>query len=468
MSSMANTSGKTRLRLFLTSSALDFIVVLIVAVSLIYTVAYGFYSSPGLRTNVLAIGALCTPLLVSMYAGAWSKRAVLYSVLTTIGIAVLMLALAYANSSAELIVDRKINDVAGNHVIFIVVVIVVCVLTYLLSRRTAGLVVLLLSAVLAIGFIQFCYREWMETYNWVPAFVGALGGIGMLFVFQCYRESVLTAKRLKKTAFGGVFLFSTAIGLLCVLLGMAAFYGIVNHLNYGTAEILLFTEVVAPPIDEENGSYVYQDSTSQNTTQNLDDTQQQTNDENDNETESENTEEQIDGLSAIAQTIMQAFNPNAEDEGYDPLYYQFIRWIVYIVCACILLLFILLVLGQIYRRTWREKRMEKKGMAYSYRVWYIYTFLMKRMRRLRIKKPDHLTPYEFVVGYRRVLEAFTRDTDGVDFLEISRLYVAVTCVGNEVSAEEIARVELCSRKFFKNARKKVGWPRWLLYNFWRI
>lgn len=162
----SGTSACKRLAGFLKASALDFVLVLFVSVALVMTVSFAFNSAPDYRGNAVLVALLCLPMLLILFAGSWSRRAVLPSAIAAIVYAVLlMLAAMTLTTSAgiALFVDGQLNDVAGNLIVFASVVIVVPVLVYLLSRRTVGLVFLLIAGVLSCCWVQFLYRDWANS-----------------------------------------------------------------------------------------------------------------------------------------------------------------------------------------------------------------------------------------------------------------------------------------------------------------
>ena len=59
-----NGRGKTngRMRLFLRSSAFDFLLVLVLSCALVFTVSYGFESAPDLRGNLALEAGVCAML----------------------------------------------------------------------------------------------------------------------------------------------------------------------------------------------------------------------------------------------------------------------------------------------------------------------------------------------------------------------------------------------------------------------
>ncbi len=460
---------ETRLRLWLQSSALDFLLVLVVSTALVFTVSFGFYSAWDYRGNVLLIAGLCLPLLLVMFAGSWSKKAVAFSVAGVVVLTIAYTAVATALSpDPALFTAEGVNDVEGNYVIFAIVVCVTTVVAYLLSRRTVGLVFLLVLSIIACGAVQFLYREWVSDNPGIAATIAALLGLGMLFVYQCYRQSVYSANRVKRTSFAGAFGFSAIVALVCVLVGAGAFYGVVAGLDLETPAYKPFETHVSPPVDELANDYERQDSKDDDKSDVTDDDMQQT-----NEPDEGGEDVGSGGLGILQGSFVQAaaqqlagYDPNDPEQDYKNIAYLVLTWEFVILIVLAILAVLAAVLLQRYRRTLRLKRIASKSPAYQ--AWYLYTFLLGRLKRMKINKPDHLTPLEFAVGFSKPMLPFTRGTDGVDFVDVSSIYQDAAFGGVQPTVEDMGDLHAYYRAFFKNAREYVGWPKWVLWKFWRI
>ena len=164
--------------------------------------------------------------------------------------------------------------------------------------------------------------------------------------------------------------------------------------------------------------------------------------------------------------MTEAFNPDSSEEESNQINYLIIRLTAIIIALLLIALIVGAILG---RRAMRERRLKKiEGKSPAYRMWYLYTFFLERLRRMKIKKPEYLTPLEFAVGFRQTMQPFTRNTGGVDFVEITGLYMDACYGDGQVDPEDYERVKSYYRAFFKNAREYVGWPKWVLWKFWRI
>lgn len=458
----------TRMRLWLQSSALDFLLVLVVSVALVYTVSYGFYSAEAYRGNILLLAVLIAPLLLVLFAGSWSKRAVPLSALGVVVLSAAYIGVATAVSpDPALFTDGGVNDVAGNYTIFALVLCVTTVVTYLLSRRTVGLVFLLILGVLACGIVQFLWREWIPDLNGVASFIAVFLGMGMLFVYQCYRQSVYSANRVKKTSFSGAFAYSALIGIVCIAVG-AGVFGAVGAIAPDTFEFRPFESHVSPPVDELAQSYEDLDSKSDDKSDDADEDERQT-----NKADTGGDETRSGGLGLLEGSFIQhaaqqmaGYDPSNPDSQIDNIAYLILTWELLILVALVALVVLGFVLFWRYRRTLRLKRIADKSHAYQ--AWYLYTFLIERLRRLKLAKPDNLTPLEFAVGFSKPMLPFTRGTDGIDFVDVSSIYQDAVFGGVQPTIEELDCLKRYYKTFFKNARQYVGLPKWVLWKFWRM
>lgn len=461
---------RTRLRLFVQSSVFDFLLVLLVSVALVFTVSFGFHSAWDYRGNVGLITAMVAPVLLALYAGSWSKRAVAVSAAATVVVAVAVVAVAVALSPEPLFTDAGISDTPGSYGIFAMIAVAVPVVVFLLSRRTVGLVFLLLASVLACGVIQFLYREWIVEQPGIPAAVAVMFGLGMMFVYQCYRQSVYSANRVKRTSFLGAFAFSALVGAVCVLVGAGVFYGVVAATDLTTPEVKLFESYVSPPVSDQARDYermsIQGDETSDNTGEETDDTGEQGEGESAVQSGQAMLESTIVGRLAMQ---FAGVSPSVDDEDSDlgaqdwQLALQ-LMWLIYLVLALVVVVAFLVFWRR--RREMRLRRAAKRSNAYQ--AWYLYTFLLERFRRVGIRKPAQLTPLEFAVSAAKAMHPYTRDAGGVDFVEVTSLYQDAAFGGYEPSDDEIERVRGYYRAFYKNAFKATPWPKWVFWRFWRL
>ncbi|MGN0077422.1 MAG: hypothetical protein ACI36V_01400 [Coriobacteriales bacterium] len=462
-------TGQGRLEIFLRSSAVDFALVLVVAVSLVMTVSFGFESAPELRGNPLVAAALCAPLLLALFGGSWSKRAVVPSAVLAVLVAAVELAVLGALGSEPLFVDGVLCDSPGCYLVFGFVAAAVPVLVFLLSRRRVGVLALLVASALSCAFVQFMYRDWVSDEPGTAVFLVCMVAAGALMVFQSYREGLYGSVKAGQARFALAGLFACGLSSVCVLAGAALFVGIVSQLGLGTPSIRPFQDYYKRPVIEYTGVFSQQPAQDPSiTTNQVSDEESDANRQGPGGIQSDAPDQIEDANASPIDQLVQAvssFDMSSWLEGFSAVSYQQLLldnlpWI-----ALAILAVLALVLLWRRQRQARLARMAEKPA--EWRVWFLYHWLLERFHRLGISKPDNSTPLEFAMATRAQLEPFARGTGGVDFLAVTLAYQRA-CFGSADEPDEDCRlVEAYYRAFFKNARDYVGGAKWLL-KFWRM
>ena len=466
-----NGAAPTRPQLFMRAAIGDFLLVLVVSVGLVLAVSYAFNSVPDVRGNVLVVAAIAIPLLAVLFAGSWSKRAIAPACAGAIAYAVVVIAAcaALTPSDVPLLVDAQINDAPESPLIFGVVALTVPAVVYLLSRRRAGMIVLLVAAVIAVGSVQFLYRDWATAEAGVPVSLAVIVALFALLVFQSYRTGVRQVKRLERTAFARATLFAVATALACVALAALAYVLLIAPLGLTTPEIKPFQDYYTRPVIEYTGVYDEQQVDNPDITTNR--TNDEDNDSNqdaeggDQDRSPDNNDEQ--GSSPVASLVesLTSFDINDWNQQFTAVSYEQLRLGALI---AVLIAVALVVAAILIQRSRRERRLRKlAGDTLEVRIWSIYDFLIGRFAKLGIKRPETLTLMEFAMSCRAQMASFSRGAGGVDFLALTLIYQRACYDKGRVTEQDWLAVERFYRAFFKNARVFVGWRRWLR-EFWRI
>ncbi len=468
--SRTQAASSGQLARFMRSVVPDFLVVWVLSIALDLTVSYAFNSGAGLYGNLLLVGAAEFAVLAALFAGSWSKRALVPSGVAVAIIALIAIVAGIASSTESLASGYSAIDVAGNNLIFCLLLVVVPTVVYLLSRRPWGLVALVFVDIISCGLVQYLYRDWVSTAMGDIVTIVVLVATATLFVFQTYRQSLLAAQRASSPSFFGACALSLVLSAVCVFVGCAVFYGAVAPMGLQTPEWKPFFEYRMQPKEYYNNPYDQQ---------HVDSAEVTTNDVNDNEEDSKKDAEdggkgESEGASSGAYTdfingmteLVSGYN--ADDPNADTLAvaYNIIRWMLLVIAALVVLA---LALAIFLRIRWRETRLRKlEQEPYPYRIYVLYNFFLKRFGRMRAKKPPYLTPSEYATASQRTLASFTEGAGGVSFADITHIYERVCLGGMPATAEEYDQIKQYYRAFFKSARKRVGWPRWLFFKFWRI
>lgn len=477
--SLLDTLGfNERMAVFLKSALPDFVMTLVMSVALAYAVSFAFESAAGYRGNIALLVAISAPLLLALYAGSWSKKALLPAAGATAVIAVVVMGvfISMTPSGTPMFVPMEswesaagLNDVNENYAIFAFVAVLVPIVVYLLSRRRVGTVILLIDSMFACGWVQFLYRDFaFDNGGLIASFVVLVAGL-MLFIFQTYRQSVYSAARAKRTSFIGVAAFSGLVSLICVLIGVGVFYGAINGFGLNTLDVKPFTRYAAAPIDPYSTNHSDTTTQGDDTTDNTNDEEEETSDNTDDGTQSGgalNAESLL--ASPVGQAVQAITGYDADDpnQDFESISFLIIAWTVILSVLLVVLLLVAAIVLQRYRRKRRLQRIYNESVAY--RIAYLYEFMLGRFERMKIHKPEQTTPYEFAVGFEATLAPFTRGTDGVTFTDVTAAYMDACWGALDVSEEDYNSVEKYYLAFFKNAREYTGWPHWIFFRFWRI
>ena len=456
-----------RLSLFLRSCVFDYLVVLVVSTALVFTVSYGFNSAPELRQNVAFIAVVCAVLLVPLYAGSWSKRALPFAAGAYVVLAVAAVAVTSSLSpeAVDLFADGQVNDVENNFAVFGIVCVVVPPIVYLLSRRTWGVAVLFFLGVLACGWIQFLYRDWITSQPGTIAALVAYVGMGTLFMVQGYRQGVLRSRIVKKTSFVGAFAFGVIGSLACLGVGALVFFGIIAGLGIETVNAKPFEDYYSRPVVEYDGTFSQQQVYDPNLgTSNLSDEIDETND--DESGSDSNQQNESGGGFTFVSAIVDTLNMDDWSESFEAIRFEMPLSLKVLLVLIPPLVIALIIWLRYRRRAARLRKIEQHPLPE--RVALLYNFFMSRFKRMKIEKSPAATPLEFALSSSGELAGFMRNDSQADLLGITLIYQRAVYGAGNVSEADYAYVRDYYQAFFKNAHARMGHPRWVLRGFWRI
>ena len=458
-----------RLGLWLRASAFDYLLVLVASTALAMTVSFGFESAPDLRGNPLVCGGIAAVMLLVLFAGSWSKRAVVPAAIGAVvyALAVTAVFIALSPSPDPVFHSGAVNDSADSYFVFALVALAVPVLVYVLSRRRVGAIVLLVVGVFSCEMVQFLFRDWVDEGG-TAVFLVALVALVALFVFQGYRSSVYAAQRLKKTSFGAAGALAVGMSAVCVLVGAGVFVTLISGLGITTPEIKPFKDYFTRPVMEYSGNYERQPVDDPDETTSLLSDSVGTTRRNTTGGDQMKSTEQDDSSSAESsvktgtQTVLDASDWN---EVFAAIDYQQLAMTALAVALLVAAAAAALVLLWRRRRTWRIRRIADESCAY--RVWYLYGFLTERFRRVGFVRGETLTLMEFALAQRAGMLPYSRGCDA-DFLDVTLAYQRACYDEGRVTEEDYELVERYYWAFYKNARVQCSWYKWAFWRFWRL
>lgn len=463
-------SHASRLLLFVRAAAPDYLLVLATSFGVMYALYSGFDATLDLRSQVPLMVAVPALLLLLLFTGAWSKRAVLVSAALTalVSVGVVIVAIFVSPSSVPFIADGAVNDEAGNYAIFALIAVLVPIIVYLLSRRRVGCVVLLVLATLICCGVQFLFRDWMSSEGGLPAFLFSFVGALALLVYQQFRQNVYRAKLAQSPAFGAAFLFSLAAVGLSVACAVGAFFGLVQPLNLETPVIKPFEMHILRPVIEYTGVYDVLQVENPNIRSSLvGEEETDTNEPYDGGEVPQDEQQGQSNSNPLVQFVqsLNIFDENNWNEDTNPVTYNQLRTTFLWVIAGLLLAVMAAVAARLW---WRRRRLQKlAALSPAQRVSALYKFLRSRFEKLGITATPSQTPLEFAFARHQDMEPWNRHTGKVNFLRITLMYQRAAYGTGDVSEAEYKQAERYYEEFFANTRRFVGTARWL-WLFWKI
>lgn len=455
---------------FLRACLFDFVLVLMLASALSYTAGYGFYGAEQLRGMFYLEPLLAAPLLACLFAGTWSKRTLLPAAAASVlaSAALMGLAGALMPPGTAFMDGLALNDVPENYMVGMLVLIVCTLLSFLLSRRVTLLVVLAALSALTCGMIQFLYRDWVSTQHGLAASLVVFGCVGALFVYQRYRAAALGTQRMGRTHFGSVFALGLGVSGICLLGAVVLFFGVVSPLGLATPSIKPFSEYYQRPLVEYSGPMSNQqvenpDELSSNAGDQVSSTSQSA-------VSGALPQELPVGTSISAPSsssqLLSSFDENNPQEQYESVGYDLlVRGLPVAAIATVLLL----AVAVLWRIWWREHRLRRmQGRSRAYQAAALYEFICSRLPKLGVEYAPTITPLAFAFASTGQLAPFARNKRGVDFVQVTLVYQRAAYGGQEPSAAELEDLRAFYRAFFANARRQLGWRRWLFFKFWTV
>lgn len=464
-------AGKsTALRAFLSAAVFDYLLVLGLSTALAFTVSYGFYGAEGLRGNFLLESLIAAPFLAALYCGSWSKRALVPAAIAACVVAAATVGICAALQPAGVpfMSGASLNDVPENYVIWALAVLVCALLVFLLSRRTVGMVALAALCVLACGAIQFLYRDWLSAHHGLEAALAVLFCVVALFIYQRYRLAALSGTSVLQPAFAKAFAFGALIAAACVALAAVLYFALVASLGLATPVIKPFQDYYKRPVAEYSAPVDKQqvenpNITSSNTNNNTQSTQQNAQGGSTSNSSGQSTQSKSEGSTT---RLLSAYDEAQTEERYESTGYLLALQTLPVV---LVLLALALLAAVLLRRRQRERRIAAlDGESNAAKVDFLYAYLLRSFKKLKIECPATLTPLEFAFASLDTLAPFSRNAAHLDFVQLTLIYQRAVYGAKPITDVELNAVLSYYRAFFENARKLLGWRRWLFFAFWRV
>lgn len=425
---------------YLRASGWDFLICLVIAVSVGFVNCSAFFVDAGLQFNIGALVASCAVPLVIMFGAAYSRR----TVIPGIGVLVVVVVVACVLAGASAQDARLFEDVETNPVPFLLIMFFTTLAAFLLTRRRW-----LVRVLVAVVTVDVCFVEFVYKGGYWYALIAALVAVGAMVVYRNYRTNL-------KDAGTGKVSFTAAFGVGAVYAAVLAavtclvFFCIIAPLNPPAHELKLFTRYMNYETVEMTG--VGDTSTTKNednTTNQNNDQIEQTNQQTEEEGQQEQEEDQnlsplelpnVGSLQTLAQNGLQSLQEMLNYLIENPAY------LVLFIVLVLLVLSAPFVIKKRLRARWYAKTCALPPAACAQRF---YLFFMRRFKLLKVVKPEELTLVEFAESCNATLGKFAENEARADFKTITAIYCKAAYGHVDPSEEEIECCKAFYRGFYK-------------------
>ena len=430
--------------------AIDFICCLLVCVTLVYTVQGAFNISDGVHKNFLLNIAVCFVLLSILFFELYKPSR---KIVTRAGYVILCLAACFCAIflSTE---KNPIADVEQNYFVTAAIFAVVCAIVFAFSRKHTTSIILFTLGSFTCAYVQLMYVRNMLAASAVFVFFALV-----LIILSNYQKSIDKAYIKKTPALGAASFASFLLPFVSCVIACVVVIGVIMPLNPPHATIKLMTVYLAyEEIPVTNAVQLSENAdktiTSSNTTNEVRKTTDKKVDKNASSGASSGTAENsgtkkdylsgeysdIDFSSLLSGARAVTMRAN-------------IPWLL-LILACIIVIFALVALIRylVYRIRF------KKICAYSFdeQVVRFYMFFLSRFAKLKMAKPNSLTPVEYANLYRERLYPFVGAQTQGSFDHLTALLVFTQFKGDKLNKADLEPIYTLYRNFYPACKRKLG------------
>ena len=217
---------------YIRSHALDYVLCVVAASALSFTVCSAYYATQPLQAYPFAFVAACALILVLLFAIAYNTRTIVVGGLAFAGLVVAAAVWCVLSNPNML----PLEDVEGNRLLVLLPLVLTPLGVFLLSRRRVGCIILILLGAYICAIIEYLY--W---YNHIMAAALFLVGAIALLVVRNYSDTVQRAQA-GQVAFGSVGITGLGMVLLAALAATSLYILVIAPLNPPSLQVKLFTE----------------------------------------------------------------------------------------------------------------------------------------------------------------------------------------------------------------------------------
>lgn len=445
---------------YLKSVLWDFLLCILAATPLCYTIASCFFATQGFQNpvGVLLMGLVSAAVVAALLLITRNTKSTAIGSIVFIIACIAILALCASLDPASGVLD----DQAGNAVIPALLFILTPLGVFALSRRRKTTVILLVVGVFICAVVEYLY--W---YGHLVSFLIFLVGAIALLVLRTYQKNLLSSES-ETTAFGSVSIAGLALGLIALLCAGGLAVCVIAPLGLPHANVKLITEHYRIQQKEVQGS----GSTTSTENLNIYSNRQSNKTELSSNDDSNTKNKQIEGKTTQGNSTTQDTSGTQLSMGKDDsksgggggaLSMQVPEWVPYVLIILVILLIVGVILAKKALRKRRFKQMTSVSNALS--AQSLYLFFLARLVRIGFPAPGSTTLKSFSQAQERELLRFENNEKTCEFSELTNLYLLVLFGSRPITDQQLDLFEKYYRKFYKRIRAYVGTPKYCLLFF---
>lgn len=427
----------------------DWLLCSCVSMGLIFHIYSGFLLNDGIYSNVPAVAVLTAVLTAACILLSFNRTTTAAGIAGGIGL--LAFFLVYIRSH-NLLKQESENSLF----LTMTILILISILVYLACRTRSGIVILfVIGNLITAGscFLQYPIRLWCLFLFDFALFLS--------FLYRNY-STVLVRVHTGKIHMKTWMLQTICLCLAAAFLAGGVYMGIIRPLNPPTRELKLITRLKNMELLQVVGISEVKDYLDPNLLSELppdgnsdsSDTDSGENSRNNAEGNSESQKEEQDKGRISPDQLAQAIHYSLSK--------QTIPWILIAAAVIIASAFILRLL---LIRHWKK---QVDHLSPEERIINYYQFFLSRLARCGFKKPAHYTLTEYAVSMDHELAEFSQanpELENIRFSGLTHIYSDVFYGGQPADENAAQLFEQYYNVFYKNLRREMGIPRYLLHIF---
>lgn len=429
----------------------DLVLCAIASSSLCYSCLIAFIATKAYQPTPWLVVLFCTVVVALLFVIA---RNFLTSIVGSIILVVATCVCAgvfWSLSSAESLFD----DVVGNDAYLVLMVVLVSVVVFVLSRRKALILVLLIGGLALCATMEYLYWE-----GQVIALILFCVSVACLYAYRNYQGKLLGSDS-ERISFGSTTVAAGIIGIMSVLLAIGVFALIIAPQDPPSLPLKLLTKHVR--INEEHVIGTGDEMSVLNDqlfSWNVSGTQQGDASSEEQSPNSGENEEESDGGDQSPESSGSSFNiDNTDLDLSSAVRIRVPDWLPIIAPFAVLLVVALVIAARKLARRRRYNRI--RALPPDEHVKRLYLMYVDAFRKMKMPAPTFQTLSEYAMNASAEIGRFEGAVNDTAFADLTRTYSRVVYGAETPNESEVLAFDSYYRSFYKRARKYVGSLRYI-------